>query len=267
MQQWASVLRQVAMNANQTFEPMLRLRRELDSALRDISEAVGRPSRQWAELAKRASTWTESINAKWDEIGEALKKLPARQREAVMTLAANGWYLDPEMSFPELTAIEQRFKSGEVDQANEDLCAYFEAQLDDIVMRVSNAYPKRARILAQAAAAHRRGDYALTPPVFLAQADGICAELVGAQLYKGENKKPALGKYLKPAPPDSLRGALLTPLIESTPLTAGPQQRTPGSMNRHAILHGESTDYDSRITSCRALSLLSYVSWILAPAA
>jgi len=59
--------------------------------------------------------------------------------------------------------------------------------------------------------------------------------------------------------------SLLTPLVEPMPISASADERAglADALNRHAVLHGESVDYSSRLNSCRAISLLVYVSWVL----
>lgn len=49
------------------------------------------------------------------------------------------------------------------------------------------------------------------------------------------------------------------------PISASQRERESVSnlLNRHAVLHGEAVDYDTRINSNRALSLLVYVAWVL----
>jgi hypothetical protein len=38
-------------------------------------------------------------------------------------------------------------------------------------------------------------------------------------------------------------------------------------LNRHAVLHGESLDYDTRGNACRAMSYLRFVGWVIKQAA
>ncbi len=47
------------------------------------------------------------------------------------------------------------------------------------------------------------------------------------------------------------------------PRVANRAQMADDILNRHAILHGESTTYDTRLNSCRAMSLLVYVAWVV----
>lgn len=59
--------------------------------------------------------------------------------------------------------------------------------------------------------------------------------------------------HCDPVSPEWNRMPLDRPVIAAEPL----------SVHSHAILHGESFDYDTRLNSCRSVSLLAYVAWIL----
>ena len=57
-----------------------------------------------------------------------------------------------------------------------------------------------------------------------------------------------------------------SPLLEVHPIAWNEKERAANGtprFNRHAILHGESTDYATRETSCRAISYLRFVGWVL----
>ena len=108
--------------------------------------------------------------------------------------------------------------------------------------------------------AHREKRYALSIPVLLAQADGICQELQGEQLYKRNRKgEIALKAKIASKNVDEFTALML-------PLVAGPRERLRfgNQLNRHSILHGESTTYDTFENSCRAISFVSYSAWALA---
>jgi hypothetical protein len=68
---------------------------------------------------------------------------------------------------------------------------------------------------------------------------------------------------------DSYLAALLSPLTETHPILMHNDERPAdfSGLNRHLVLHGDSLDYNTRINSARALSLVAYLSWILAEVA
>ncbi len=112
---------------------------------------------------------------------------------------------------------------------------------------------------------HRRSEYELSVPVILAQADGICQELIGIQLYQKRRNVPATATYVQSFATDTLFSALLYPLLVPLPLSAGQHERDDefDMLNRHQVLHGESFDYGTKKNSLRAFSLIYYVASVL----
>lgn len=253
-----------------------RLARQIQAAAQDAGRALepflkslAEPGQGISEAFQRIVLQVQEIQAQiapsLDRISRALQDLPERNQKGLRILAANGWYLDPHFSIPGLFEVADLFEAGEADRANEKLCEHFDSRLNDIEANVCNRFSTRARILRQAFGAHRRGEYALSVPVFLAQADGICKDLVGVQLYARRNGMPALAACLTIETLPPLEASLLCPLIEPNPMSASADERAAfvDLLNRHAVLHGESLEYDTRVNSCRSVSLLIYVTWVL----
>lgn len=196
------------------------------------------------------------------QVLEHIRALPEATRTGLLALGRHGWYVDPELPAGTLLHLA-RTVDDQPKEVTRTLCDWIDVRLNDYEAQLSAAYPARARILAQAFAAHRAQQYALSIPVFLAQADGICQALMGVELFKKDRdtREPVLRKEAESL--DSVSALMLAPLINTMPIMYGPQKRDPGMLNRHAILHGEATDYDTRENSCRAISLIGYVSWAL----
>jgi hypothetical protein len=82
----------------------------------------------------------------------------------------------------------------------------------------------------------------------LAQADGICHELTGEQLYARDRKdnRPRLAAKLEDVETDDfLLASLIGPLVTPTAVSATVKERVnllKDILNRHLVLHGESLD-------------------------
>lgn len=198
----------------------------------------------------------------FQEVRRRIEELPERTREALLTLGERGWYLDP--SHHQFFELAQAVASGDVNEAEEALIGYYRNRLDEIEAEIAEHYPRRAEIVRAAAAAHRRGEYVLSVPVFLAQADGLCFDrFEGASYFMKKDGRPATAEYLDDVTGDTLRAALLSPLTTSLPISASSKSRRETNfegLNRHAVMHGESVDYGTEANSLRALSLLQYVA-------
>lgn len=217
-------------------------------------------------IAETVANLKQNIGPFFVELSRALERLPERTRSALATLAQHGWYLDPEMNLPGIADVVLLLERGEETTANDELMAYFDRRREAILSTLCTAFPQRASIFSSAFEAHAAGKYELSIPVLLAQADGICLELTGVQLYsKSDVKTTRVSGAVATFDVDSFTAALLHPLTEVFPVIFSSKERAglPDILNRHAILHGESVSYGTRINGCKAISLLSFTAWAL----
>jgi len=283
LERFARELSAAATAASKAFEPLVKVRQQLveqfEPILRiseDFARSLAPTLVQIEETQRRVAESVAPMLREWDrvqrqmapvllQVAEAVERLPPRQKRALETLASDGWYLEPGLSFPDLFTLADLIESGEAEQARTRLISHIDSRIDEIEADVTSRCPGRARLIGAALRAHRAGDYALSIPVFLAQADGICMDRVAVQLYKKRSGAPALAARLRIAGQTPLIDSLLYPLTIVTPLSANidPQADAPEVLNRHGVLHGIVIDYDSHANSCRAISLLAYVAWVL----
>jgi hypothetical protein len=136
---------------------------------------------------------------------------------------------------------------------------------DEAMWTLQQRHADRSRILGSAFSAHERGEFDLSVPVLLSQAEGICKAAVAVSPYERRDKEPRIAEYVRSLSAESFRAAALQPLLESIPLTASARDREPGfaQLNRHQVLHGESVDYGTELNSVKAVSFISYISYML----
>ena len=194
----------------------------------------------------------------WRDIFE---KLPDQTREHITVLGEHGWYIDNQFSVPFLHEVVAALKAGNTQEAEEALQEHYRARLTQIEKDLIEAFPARETIFKSIFKAHASAEYALTIPVLLAQADGVCQELMGEQLYKKENKQPATKPKVEETTDSDHRAAFLHAFTIPLPISASQKERGTNftGLNRHAVLHGESTNYNSEINSLKAISLVLYV--------
>lgn len=193
-----------------------------------------------------------------------LKSLSPRVRENLLLLASAGWFLDPEMTFPQVTEFAAAL-SNDADVAEELLVTYFHHRLDEIESFLVGSYPLRANLLAAAFRAHRRGEYVLSIPVLLAQADGICEEATTKSLFRRKDKRPATADYVGRFSDYTLEAAFLSPLASVTLVNELKDEResNPAAFNRHAIMHGEALEYGNKMNGLKAIALINYLAFVL----
>ncbi|MDX6008399.1 hypothetical protein [Cupriavidus necator] len=219
-----------------------------------VSPVVGfLVSQPWAEIAER--------------IAEAAKELPSKHQQAMKMLADRGWYFDEEMAFTmPLDLVDVLVNEGGEEEAEAALREHFSGRLDSIESFLVDQLSDRARILGQAFSAHRAGQYALSTPVFLMQADGVCVAKTGRYFFmRRRDKLPQTATYVQSKEREGFEAAWLSPLAAIGQVNMSEDQRGADfvGLNRHLVIHGESIDYDTETNSLKALSLLNYVVQML----
>jgi|SRR5690625_1806762 len=218
--------------------------------------------KQFSQLHKHISNWVSPV---FEELSKRAQGLPSRLKRALLSLGEQGWYLDPDMPLDALWQLEKEINEGSVHKAEDYLATYFENNLEEIKVRIKTKFPNRYRFVQAAFKAHRNKEYALSIPVLLAQVDGICKDRFNKYLFMKEDKNPQTAIYAGPFISDSITSALLSPLRIDLPISISEKGRGEDftGLNRHMVLHGESLDYDTKINSLKAISLLTYVASVI----
>jgi hypothetical protein len=256
--------------------------RELGETLKAFQERMARALTgcavqlsPWREACITASAFIQDIETVFqkqaapflDAMREAFRDLPDKTRWALSVLAQHGWYVDPEMVITLPFDLAKLFDEGKSSEAETFLTDYFERKSVEICEHLSKGFPSRSRIMEAAFKAHRERDFALSVPVFLIQADGICWDLAGVQLYskRRDGHTTKVMQAISNLELGDMRGALLHAITDVFPIAFGIEERkqAPDCLNRHAVLHGESVSYDTLENSCKAISLLAFTGWIL----
>lgn len=195
-------------------------------------------------------------------VADMVERLPGQFQAAVVGLANQGWFYDPEMDWSLILSIQEKVEAGKHDEIDELMASHFEPRLDAIEARLCEALPRRSPKIKSAFDAHRRGAYDLSILAFLAQSDGVCAELRGGFFFLNDLKRrrPETAAYVEALASDIDRIIHLA-LVEEIPLKRKMSKaRGQPGLNRHAVMHGESLDYDTKTNSLRSISLLNYIA-------
>ena len=199
-------------------------------------------------------------------IAEAIEQWYGNQEEDIRSgferLARHGWFPDPSMSI----ALSTRLASlvdDQPDAVDKAVSELLRERLGEIEAELVASYPDRDRLLHDAFEAHRKSKYTLSIPVFLTQAEGLVWDRCSKALYN-QNQRRTAAEGLRTQVQSRFFDAFLEPLMILTPLwkPGAKLGTTFAGLNRHQVLHGVSTDYDTEVNSLRAVSFLSYLHWI-----
>lgn len=206
-----------------------------------------------------------SLNKTMERVRDTFAELPDNMRHALRIVSDQGWYLDSEMPFTMLWEMEKACLEGDIESVESVLIEYYEENLDRIESQITAKFPARKEVIEAAFKAHRNADYYLSIPPLLAQSDGICDERIGKAIFTKRNGKPQTAEYVDTMIADTYKAALLSPLAETKPINISQKERDDDfkGLNRHMVLHGESVDYGTQTNSCKAISLISYLAFVL----
>jgi len=172
----------------------------------------------------------------------------------------HGWFLDMEFPAASSWQIAEWYDAGEVERANWILAAYYRKRCVLIRTELTEAYPKRAVLIRRAFRMHFARDYDISVPLLLIQADGICKATFGQQLFSVRGNGMAVKKAVETRKVDWAWSAWIEPFRVRLPIAV--YRRTANFLHRHLVLHGESLDSGTEISSLKAISLLSFLHGI-----
>jgi hypothetical protein len=236
----------------------------------------------FTEFAQNAQTVQSNLNTAFQGIASMIPKdlwkgierfnewqqqWPEATKRGAIRLAELGWHMGPELGINDLAWAYQTDSLEEVDTR---FAEAFEECVDSTERWICERFPARAVILQDAFEAHRKGKFGLAIPVFFAQAEGMCRDSLkedgnlfttsdGAALNRMRRIKTHSNEV------SAFIDVLLDPLGRVLPMGAKIEDSInfPRCPNRHAILHGYSLDYATRVNSLKAISLLAYLGWML----
>lgn len=224
----------------------------------------------WEALAKAHKRYEAVLKSiDWVGLARGYQSFVGNLPDQLQTLATHGWFISPDHTpLQAIYPTASFFQAEKRDEAHQALCAHFNGVLPEIERRLSADFPARALIFKKAFAAHRAGDFELSIPVFLAQADGIAREAIAKETPKFSifSKRPvakhAVLDFIATMGAEEITRHIMEIVTKPMPFTEseGSKLLTCDSLNRNAVLHGTDTGYATPLNSYRAISFLEYVS-------
>ncbi len=193
---------------------------------------------------------------------DGLRDLPEKQRQAWSEAAQLGWYPNSESSI----IMKSELQKGPAD-LDQYMILSLRADWPLLTAELLAAHPERREILECAFQLHAEGRYIASVPLFLAQADGICAHRLGAHLFTDQEEREEKLTQLA-ANSNEFTRILIGLLGLKTQFTAGISKASPKrkalAPNRNGILHGSRRhlDYGTEANSFKAFSLLTFVAYV-----
>lgn len=228
--------------------------------------------------------WEQTIGPMFEEIRrdyEARLKAYPNLSTRLEVLAKRGWFISLFFGIREFDRIAMVVEENDDKGLEAIISKTYCESIKEHVTSILREFPERGFVIKPALDAHFRGEYALSIPVFFAQADGIANAVVGKHIFSGSKEKGshissfATAEITKLKEQDGdgssdlfrvIHLALWQPLTDQQPIAYNSTKREAENydgLNRHMVLHGESLDYATEENSLKAFSLLSYVASLL----
>lgn len=240
-------------------ELLLHAAKKLEEVTPQIQAVLHGAQEAFARLLEQNPKFFEQLHRFADE----LKHLPERQREACKTAAEHGWYMNGKTP-----ASMRHVVLEDKDVLDRYMIDHLEEDWSEITDSILSTHPYRREILECAFQLHTEGRYLASIPLMLAQADGICAQALGAHFFTDHEKREEKLVEMA-ADTDSFTGILLETLGLRTQFSAGISKYSAPKKalapNRNGILHGSHRhlDYGTKINSLKTFSFLAFVTFIL----
>jgi len=194
-----------------------------------------------------------------ENLPTVLNEIRCVPRQTVTYLAGMGWFVNWRIEPLELVCLVL----DRDDRAIEEfMISFARKDAETAIAGLAEHFPHRKAILVEAYEAHKDGKYALSVPVFLAQADGIVYDRLGKYLFMGTEK---LAKFAASFELGIIADAMLDAIRSGSSIWQSfAPEHVPSALNRHAVLHGRDVTYATEANSLRCIMLLDYLAAIMA---
>jgi len=222
------------------------------------------------EIERSLRLWSQTFAAAMEPLADLFENYHERAQQAHDFLLEHGWYLGAwSLTLTEHASIILLAEQGRTDEVSEIIAGIIRRRVGFIREELVRKFPNRAEIFEQAFDAHERGDYGVSIPAMLAQADGIHFEILGFGLFYGglSRIRREIGSLVDATGGNPYTAWLLLPLGTRSGLhdSVSPQtlEYQPDAMNmfsRHGILHGIITTYHTEMNGLKAIALLDFLA-------
>ncbi len=281
----APQLLDLANEINRTLQSITKWTNEhqpkIDGIARSLQEVGAQIGEAFTQLQKN---WEQAIGPMLENLHrgyEARLKAYPNLSPRLEILAKKGWFISLFFGLSEFDQIAMAVGETDDNGLESILSKTYSESIEEHVASILHEFPEREFVIKPALNAHLRGEYALSVPVFFAQADGIAHATIGKHIFSGTKEKgdhissfaTAEIEKLKEQDCDNsfdlfrlIHLALWQPLTDHQPIAYNPRKREAENydgLNRHMVMHGESLDYATEENSLKAFSFLSYTASLL----
>ena len=216
------------------------------------------------------------MHALWEDlycVYELIEKL--RHPEVIKKLLKMAWLADFSALKPRLDRLDELFRQEDLSGVDEIMIAHTREGVKHCLELLEQYYPERLPLVIQAKHAGDQGWYGPPIMLLLAQGDGITAQThVDGKGFFGKQNKLGWKKFPVPEDRAKMMQLFLLPLYDQTTLDYSKSERelmdefdsfyhrvvtNNQVLNRHRIMHGETTDFATELNYWKSWSFLEYI--------
>lgn len=201
------------------------------------------------------------ISKIFSEFMKRIKSAPEDLKKLHEVYGKEGWYIPPAVLLKISPRKVRELGNASKKKINQVMIELARKVETEILTEIKEYFNDRYIILKEALEAHKEGKYNLAIPVMLAQADGICKDVIDNNLFCKTNKIKKKLDYFKKPNQEIFNSIVFYPLENENALNIDSRNRdeTFSQFNRHAILHGGDLYYGTIENSYRCIMLIKYL--------
>ncbi|WP_373033478.1 hypothetical protein [Sulfurovum sp.] len=253
------VLKQIAQLTAPVRQIATTLNKVIPPHVQKLNEAIGPTVQRLNEITRAYEPFFSQINATLAKVAESAKKWQIARKEDVTVMAENGWYPNWYTFF--------YYPETPIDSLDELMERHLEENWDEITAEILKYCSNRKHILENAFELHKQENYVASIPLFFAQADGICNEVLKSFLFTGNETQEKLNELIEKGEIEAnmFTNIFLEPFKlknhHNSGISKSSLEAKNKAPNRNGILHGhrKHLDYGTKMNSLKAFSLLSFV--------
>jgi hypothetical protein len=235
-----------------------------------------------AGVARTVTTYRPQIEAILTSLGEAIRSFEAGHQQKltlysqlyaqVVPLARRGWFISGYFGLSEIMELASICGTATLDDLDRRVADMYRSSMVDHTESLSRDYATRTFAIQPAIDAHGRCEYALSVPIFFAQAEGIFYDRTREYIFRKEHGRDirdeaqkqlgALAQAIEPYDSFSrFMEIMWRPFADRLPYSESTRSKHGyAGLNRHTVLHGIAlAEYATEENSLKAFSLLSHV--------
>lgn len=234
---------------------------------------------------QKFAEWMENAAIRFQEDMKARAELYPKLLAVLPPLAKRGWFISGSFGMSEIMELAQRCESMSDSELDNWVASMYRSSFVEHGTSLIEKYPQRSFAIKPAIDAHNRGEYALSVPVFFAQAEGISFDTLNKYIFTNTKAPGGVDENIRAAALERLKGSkanqdmadpfnmlytfmeiMWTPFAEPLPVGYGPKDRRIHNyegLNRNTVMHGLDLEYATEENSLKAFSMLSHIGTLL----